>query len=460
MLCRFSRYSHYLRYSVALVCLLWLAAARADAPQHPNIVLIIIDTLRADRLGAYGYSAPTSPELDSYAQRGVRFERVIAQCTWTRPSIGSLLTSRYPRTLGLRNEKHHALAERFKTLAEILKDHGYATAGATANPNINSDFKFNQGFDHYVDSEILFPMMPGASAQRASGRKLTLASARSLFVEMLDHVRKQHRRPQYLQLTLMDVHEFQALSDHVGERYDALDDAKLSASDVRYLKAIRYTSREIDLFVRSLLRIPGWKNTLIIVTSDHGETLSTDHPSLANPKWHGFLVYETQALVPWIMYSSGGGLPEGLVVERPVRLLDLLPTVLDYAGIPIPERMAGVSLMPLLRAKPKPVPLPEDMVVETRYRGNDKTAVYSDEFIYIENRDGHEGTTPHALHRTAVPADGANTDLAADHAETVTSLRSYLDRWRQRYPTGEPALLETGPSDMTKDQLRALGYLE
>ena len=132
------------------------SSVSVTAAERPNIVLIIIDTLRADRLGAYGYRSPTSPEIDSLAQNGVRFERVISQSTWTRPSIASLLTSLHPRTLGLSVEEEHALNPRHQTLAEVLKDHGYWTAGATANPNTNATFNFDQGYDYYLGTKQLW----------------------------------------------------------------------------------------------------------------------------------------------------------------------------------------------------------------------------------------------------------------------------------------------------------------
>ncbi len=106
------------------------------------------------------------------SHRGVRFARVLAQSSWTRPSIASLLTSRYPREIGIYKEKAHVLDDRFQTLAELLRESGYTTVGATANPNINGSFNFDQGFDHYEDSDTLFHWMqeePGkASDHRAS----------------------------------------------------------------------------------------------------------------------------------------------------------------------------------------------------------------------------------------------------------------------------------------------------
>jgi len=126
LLCRFA--------SSVLSCSLASAAACGSAPDRtqPNIVLIIIDTLRADRLGAYGFPGEISPELDAYARGGVRFDLVVAQNSWTRPSIASMLTSLHPRTLGIYNERGEILGDRFLTLAEALKRHGYTTLGVTA----------------------------------------------------------------------------------------------------------------------------------------------------------------------------------------------------------------------------------------------------------------------------------------------------------------------------------------
>ncbi|MFT7465403.1 MAG: arylsulfatase A-like enzyme, partial [Pseudohongiellaceae bacterium] len=128
----------------------------AEEARRPNVVLIIIDTLRADVLSSYGHSADPSPALSRLTADGVQFDSVISQTSWTLPSIGSMLTSQYPRTLGLYAEFDHALPERFVALAEVLNDHGYATFGATANPNINSRAQFDQGFDEYVDSIYVF----------------------------------------------------------------------------------------------------------------------------------------------------------------------------------------------------------------------------------------------------------------------------------------------------------------
>jgi arylsulfatase A-like enzyme len=139
--------------AIVLVGVAAIAAARVwkwgPWKEPPNVVLIIIDTLRQDKLSAYGFPEETSPEIDRMAEQGVRFDRVIAQSSWTRPSIGSMLTSQYPRTLGIYKEMDEVLPDDFVTIAEALKEAGYTTIGATANANINTSFNFQQGFDHY-----------------------------------------------------------------------------------------------------------------------------------------------------------------------------------------------------------------------------------------------------------------------------------------------------------------------
>ena len=135
---------------IALAAVVTAVAIRqiraAQIEKKPNVVLIIIDALRADKLGCYGFPEEISPEIDQYAKYGVQFQNVFAQCSWTRPSIGSMITSQYPRTIGIYKEKGHSLPDKFLTLAEILGKKGYVTAGITANPNINSVFNFHQGF--------------------------------------------------------------------------------------------------------------------------------------------------------------------------------------------------------------------------------------------------------------------------------------------------------------------------
>ena len=174
--------------SVPTACrrLFWLAplvvsvAVVACSPareEPPNVVLLIVDTLRADKLGCYGFPADVSPEIDALAAQGVLFEHVVAPSSWTRPSIGALVTGRHPRSLGIFKEQNGILPDAVPTLAEVFAKAGYTTIGITANPHLNRSFNFHQGFDHYFDSDVVYSFMaPTAGTARPAPRRRVMAS--------------------------------------------------------------------------------------------------------------------------------------------------------------------------------------------------------------------------------------------------------------------------------------------
>jgi arylsulfatase A-like enzyme len=301
----------------AIATALVLLSSSSKLP--PNVVLIIIDTLRQDKLSAYGFPEETSPEIDRMAEQGVRFNRVIAQSSWTRPSIGSMLTSQYPRTLGIYKETGEVLPDDFVTLAEVLKEAGYTTIGA--NANINTSFNFQQGFDHYVDSTVLLRWMDD-SEDAKSHREQKLPSARQIFDDLLAQVKEQKKPPYYLQANVMEVHEYWDKRMDLSQ----YEPAFAGKRDKRYLAAIRLVSDEIDRFVTELRALPDFERTLFVIVSDHGEGLS-DHRPVKTSSGHGRLLYQSQLLVPLILYATDDSLPRGKVVEARTRLLDLMPTL-------------------------------------------------------------------------------------------------------------------------------------
>jgi arylsulfatase A-like enzyme len=440
---------------VLLAAALGSGAIACGEPPPQHVVLIVLDTLRADRLGCYGFPLATSPEIDRLADRGVRFARTLAQAPWTRPSVGSLVTSLHPRTLGLYLEWGDMLNDRFVTLAEVLQAHGYRTLGATANANLNSVFNFHQGFDHYVDSHVVWNWMkPKPGETRA--RRAALPSAPERFGEILaaldDEEPEEREKPHYVQVNVMEIHE-SAKPDVVRREFAGLFAGR---RDADYLRAIRQLSRDLDAFVRALSARPGWQRVLWVITSDHGEGLF-DHPRVPRSEGHGFLLYESQVVVPLILYDTAGHLPAGRVVERPVRLLDLMPTILDHLGIEGPAGMAGRSLLPLLRGDE--VDLPDDFVVETRFRGSRKIGVYARDWKLIENRDGHEHTRLRALHPLGGGENGRSTDVGHRHPEVVERLAARLAAWEHAHPRMSPTHPDRDLSESEVEQLRALGYV-
>jgi arylsulfatase A-like enzyme len=432
------------------------ADARGTSPgptNRPNIVLIIIDTLRADRLGCYGFPEKTSPELDALAGNGVRFERVIAPTSWTRPSIGALLTGHHPRTLGLYKERAEVLADRFTTLAEILRDNGYATVGMTANPHINSSYNFDQGFATYIDSHVLFPFMnPGDEQENYN--KSPVRSARDLFAGALTMAREMAALPGYLQINLMEVHEYNR-GAHTLTRGEFQAEFR-GTENAEYHAALRQASHDIGEFISRLTALPEWVDTLFVITSDHGEGLN-DHPGVLRAQFHGFVVYESQIAVPLILHRPGWR-PANRVVKRPVRLVDLFPTLLEYLGIAIPSGITGRSLLPLLEDASVDIDLPDHFIAESRWRNVNKIAVYGDDWKYIENRDAWVGVNPQALQPRGSKENGAWTDRIEDQPAIATAMRDYLAAWEEAHPPARPTLDRNALSPEEEEQLRSIGY--
>lgn len=446
------------------------AAHASDAPPpgncpsqvvRPNIVLIMIDTLRADKLGCYGFPEDTSPELDAMARKGVQFRSVVAQCSWTRPSTGSMLTSCYPRTLGLYKERNEALNDRFVTLAEALRDDGYSTFGITANPVLNRVYAMDQGFQEYIDSNVIFSWMKSQVKGQAGlrlRRSAKLPSANEVFDRILEYAGARAEFPCFVQANIMEMHEsWRGRKSLNRGEFRGLFEKQKSPD---YLRALRQVSWDINVFVGRLSSLPNWDNTLFIITSDHGQGLK-DHPHVALSFAHGRLLYESHVKVPLILYTSNGALQPN-IIEHPVRLLDLMPTVLDYVGVPIPKQTEGTSLYHPLLDKNASVNVPEMMITETDYRHHSKIGVYGPEWKYFENRDRphHPGLREQELQRIGVREDGIVTDEILDSPEIAERLRAYLHQWEAQHPKAPPTPCSSQSSPEVIEQMKAIGYLK
>ncbi len=297
-----------------------MTAGVKDPPvgkSSPNVVLIIIDTLRADKLGCYrSPQAHISPEIDEMARHGVLFENAFSQCSWTRPSIGSLVTARYPRSIGIFKEKFDMLHKADLTLAEILRQNGYRTFGITANPNINRWFNFHQGFDEYRDTNVVWSWMAPASGHQpgVSDQDLPLPRCDQVFSEVLKQAaqfkKESPRHPAYFQIVIMEVHSPQLIRSEYVSAFDESSVRKLNydyprsklVNLVRGTRgAVRQVSHDIGAFVLALRQMEGYADTLFVITSDHGQGLD-DHPDVWGSAEHGNLLYESHIRVPLIFY--------------------------------------------------------------------------------------------------------------------------------------------------------------
>lgn len=355
----------------------WQGAAAGKPPPRPNVVFILVDTLRADRLGCYGYKGGLSPAIDELARESVLFERPIATGPWTLPSVASYLTGFYPGVHGVIGIQHvggprtredaklKVLDESFATLAEMLKANGYVTAGFSANPLVAEKNGFAQGFDHY-DASFARNDTPGSVVNAAALKWLQSRDA---------------NRPFFLYLHYMDVHgPYKADDRHVEPLIAAVRRLPSKRRVVQFTPLLRqstvgYSKRaehrelfpyveywcaryeagisQVDQYLGELfgeLRRRGlWDEAYVIFAGDHGEALA-EHEELAGkvPMWgHGETNHHNQ-LHTALLLRWPGHLPGGKRVADTVSLMDLFPTVLDHLGIAPDAALQARSLRPLI----------------------------------------------------------------------------------------------------------------
>ena len=366
----------------------------------------------------------------------------------------------YPRSLGIYHEQRGILNDRFQTLAEILRDQGYRTYGATANPHLNRSFNFQQGFDEYLDSTSVW-YWTAAGDGHTPAASPTLASARQMFETMLGWLDREGERaaraPHYLQFNLMEVHETWGEYDLVRPEFKSeFTDVKYEKHR-RYLQAVRQVSHDLNWLVDALAKRPGWDDVVYVIVSDHGEGLDS-HPAIPESDFHGTLLYESHLRVPLILFSTGLRVPRGLVIDQPVRLLEVVPTVLEIAGIAPPHKMQGRSLVPLLH-RTGDVDLPEVFVVETEYWDSDKIGAYTDEWKMILNLDDQRGSLRQELQRIGFAENGMRTDVGQKHFDVLQHLIQFVRRWESQYTRVPSTLADENLPEEDIEQLRALGYV-
>jgi arylsulfatase A-like enzyme len=295
-----------------------------------NVVFVLIDTLRADRLGSYGYERDTSPIIDSLGSSGVVFDRVVSQSSWTKSSMASLWTGTNPANNGVLRYKH-ALPAEAKMPAEIFSDAGIRTAGIWRNGWVAPNFGFDQGFDMYVRPK---PGQERAQIQRNTpgrnplqGTDEDLLNSAAEFLDTFGHDRF------FLYLHFMDVHQY--LFDEEAAKFGT------SYSDA-YDQAINWTDRLVGALVGNLADMDLLDRTLIVIASDHGEAFQEHGFEGHARNLHREVVY-----VPLIL-SLPFLLEPGVRVDSTVANVDVLPTILDIMGLPALPNADGRSLLPLI----------------------------------------------------------------------------------------------------------------
>lgn len=304
------------------------AAQPAPATPPPNLLLVTIDTLRADRVGAYGYAKGTTPTLDRLAREGLLVEEAVVQVPQTRPSHVSIFTGLQPYEHGVRDNLSPPLEARFPTLATLLKGRGYATGGFIGAYPVSRDSGLDRGFDRFDDP---FGRGSGRARDDRSARP-----AREVVDPALAWLRGLGKRPFFAWVHLFDPHAPYTPPSPYRERFKASPyDGEVAYADAQLARLLEWLGRSGEA-----------ARTLVVVTSDHGEGLG-DHG------WPGHqLLYQEQIHVPLLVRLPGG--PRGKAVSGVVRTIDIFPTVLDSLGVAPPGRMREHSLRRLIAGEAEP----------------------------------------------------------------------------------------------------------
>jgi tetratricopeptide (TPR) repeat protein len=379
----------------------------ASAP----VILISVDTLRADRLGCYGAGAAHTPNIDSLAKKGTLFSQISAQVPLTLPSHASLLTSTYPFSNGV-IDNGQQLSSKVTTLATLLKACGYRTAGFVGGFVMDRRFGLDQGFDVY-DSPFDLHRRAGIDPGDVKRPGTDVAAGAMSWLEQNSAV------PFFLFLHLYDLHTPRTRS------YDG---------------ELEYVDGVLGNFLGFLARKNLLGKSLVVFTSDHGEGLG-DHEETT----HGYFIYQSTLHVPLIIHWPPGGAPLKDRVDQAASLLDVTPTILEALGVPVPPGMHGHSLK-----NPAGEVYAESHYAERHFGCSALRTLRAGRYKYIE------APRPELYDLAADP--GERNNLYDTKKSDANSMRQRLITLRNRFPTARTS----GSAALTPEAtaaLRSLGYL-
>ncbi len=398
--------------------------------QAENVLIVTIDTLRADRLGSYGYGAASTPHLDALAARGQRFSRATTVTPLTLPAHSSLFTGTYPAFHGVRDNGGFYLEEDQTTLAELLQQEGFRTGGFVGAFVLDSRWGIAQGFDHFFDDFDLteYDQAPGMDAIQRPG---------SLVVdEALDWLRKDSTTPFLSWVHLYDPHTPYEAPEPFRSRFPATRSGAYDAE-------IAYADAQVGRLLQGLEDLGRLHNTLVVVAADHGEMLGA-HGEVT----HGFFIYQDAVHIPLIL--AGPGL-EAAVVPEQVRIIDIFPTVLARLGMAIPPVVQGVDLSPFSRGEGRRLVAHAESWTPRYHYGWSELQSIQDErykFIRAPQRELYD-LAQDPLERT---------NLAPSDPDRADAMEAALERLLEEVSATEEAA-PRAIDPQTEAKLRALGYL-
>jgi arylsulfatase A-like enzyme len=415
-----------------------LASACSDAAPRPrNLLIVCVDTLRADELGAYGRAPSITPALDRLAAESAVFERAHVAASWTLPSMGALFTSLYPSTTGLWTFENR-LSEAFPTLAERFRAAGFATHGVASHVFFDARHGLQQGFETFDDELCHRKGEPGwrpITSPEVSRRAAAWIEARA----------EDPDEP-----WLLFAHFFDPHLDYLDHEAARPDDMTRGERE-RYQSEIAFTDRHVGAVLAALAESGQADDTAVLFFSDHGEAF-LEHPPIRR---HSYGLYEEELRVPLLLRVPGVA-PRR--VEEFVRTVDLLPTLLELFGLDDPDAglREGISLVPELLGRARVAPRPPQLA-EIRL----KDGYHADALVRAPYKLYHDVSNDRVRLYDLAEDPAELRDLASERPELAAELRAELDAVRAaaaakgaRFEPG--ARVEHTPEELR--HLQELGY--
>jgi choline-sulfatase len=403
--------------------------------EKPNVLLITLDTTRADHLGAYGYPGVETPNIDALARRGVLFAQATSPAPLTLPAHSSILTGTYPTYHGVRVNGNTALSPSQTTIAETLKERGYATGAWVAAFVLDGRWGLNQGFDVYDDRFDLgkYKHLDLGTVQRPANEVVDAALA------WLD-VHKQG--PFFAWVHLYDPHTPYEPPEPFHSKYEGRGLRGL------YDGEIAFTDQQVGRCL-SWLRTQGIEDrTVVVVMGDHGEALGS-HGEAS----HGYFVYDYALRVPFLLATPVAPL-HGIRIDAQVSSVDLLPTLFELLGIEIPARVHGRSLVPVMLDPARDAvayAYGESMTPNLQFGWSSLHTLRSTRYKLIK--------APHPELYDLAADPGEATNVIGRHPAVAEELMQRLDRLMAETGKGAPEPEAADLDKETRERLAALGYV-
>jgi arylsulfatase A-like enzyme/Flp pilus assembly protein TadD len=427
------RFSQFLTLAAVLLpC--GLAAAVPPRTAKPNVILITIDTVRADHIGCYGATNVQTPTLDALAHDGIVFERAISQVPLTWPSHAAILTGTYPFQNGVQDFTGQPLDQRFRSVAQVFKQQGYVTGALVSAFVLDRSWGLARGFDFYDDAFApeVFQQKDIGLVDRKAGESIT----RALRWLNTGWMQKTPRRPFFFWLHLYDPHS----------PYDPPEPFRTQYRGHLYDGEIAYADHELGRLMAWLKQSRLYDSSLIVMLSDHGESLG-EH----GEKEHGFFIYNSTVHVPLIVKPpAGSGFRPGRVA-KPVETTAVAPTLLRLAGLKGEEKQFQSSSLLGGTATSEDPTYSESFYSFSSFGWSPLHALQTSRYHYIE------APTPELYDVVADP--GEKNNLAPLQAATVAVLEDKLQTLLRKNPFQPAESAGAALSADALEKLRALGYV-